>query len=94
MTVYEDPDDYGFGPRLPYDWDSKEYGSKGPRIACCTIKRYIVDWEQAEAQSESKGRGLADELDDVEVFTVDQYRELFGQEPERLPGDPGFFEQN
>ena len=38
MTVYEDEDDYGLGTRLPYDWDSKEFGSKGPRIACCTIE--------------------------------------------------------
>ena len=89
MVVYEHPDDYGFGGT----WDSEEFGSTGPRLACCQIKRFIVDWEQAE-DSSVRGRGLAEELDDVDVFTVDQYRELFGQEPEKLPGDTGFFDQN
>lgn len=96
MTVHEFGDDYGFGD--PYSlgypsWDSRENGSMGPRIACCTIKRYQINWEDARDDSASRGRGLADDLD-VEVFTVGQFRELFGMEPERLPGDPGYNDQN
>ena len=35
-----------------------------------------------------------DELDDVDVFTPDQYRELFGHEPEKLPFEDDMFGQN
>ena len=38
-----------------------------------------------------RGRRLAEERygEEVEVFTPDQFRELFGVEPERHPGDDG-----
>ena len=94
MTVYEDSDDYGFGGT----WDSKEYGSAGPRIACCVIRPYFIDWEQAEPQklepSRDGGRRLAAEAEGVDVFTPDQFRELFGFEPEKLEGEEDWFTQN
>ena len=31
-----------------------------------------------------------DNGEEIEVFTPDQFRELFGVEPERHPGDDGF----
>ena len=72
MTVYEDSDDYGFGGT----WDSKEYGSAGPRIACCTITPYYIDWQvqQADQLEPTKGgrrRQLAEEYygEEIEVFT-------------------------
>ena len=54
-----------------------------------------VEQGQVKVDKASKGRGLADEFEGhIDVFTVDQYRELFGAEPERFPGDPGFIDQN
>ena len=80
MTVYEDQDDYGFGGT----WDSKEYGSAGPRIACCTITPYKIDWQVQEAEVDTRG-GRRLEVDDdgeeVEVYTPQEFRELFGFEP-------------
>ena len=80
MVVYEHKDDYGFGGT----YDSEEFGSSGPRIACCHIRPFKIDWIVAE----SAGRGLSDELEEgVEVFTPEQYRELFGYDPVKLPGE-------
>lgn len=99
MTVYEDPDDYGCGGT----WDSREYGSAGPRIACCVIRPYYIDWPKADEKSiddsmslRDHGRRLAEEHygEEVDVFTPDQFRELFGFEPESLPGEEDFFNQN
>ena len=43
----------------------------------------------------TKGRGNTEELGDgVEIFTADEFRELFGHAPELLPGEEGFFDQN
>lgn len=88
MTVYEFADDYGLGTT----WNSQEYGSTGPRIACCEIRQ----WGFKAAEVETKeGRGLAGELeDDVDLFTVDEYREFFGHDPEFFPGEPGYIDQN
>ena len=52
MVLYEDQDDYGqngninpLGNPLTHgSWDSREYGSAGPRIACCTITPYWINW--------------------------------------------------
>ena len=80
MTVYEDQDDYGFGGT----WDSKEYGSAGPRIACCTITPYQIDWQVKDAEVDTRG-GRRLEVDEngeeVEVYTPQEFRELFGFEP-------------
>ena len=88
MVLYELGDDFGTGGTRA----SAEYGSSGPRIACCQIIPYAIDREadqEADPSSPGRrgaGRGLADELPaGAEIFTVDQYRELFGEEPERFP---------
>ena len=99
MVLYEDQDDYGQNgnidplgnPMTNGSWDSREYGSAGPRIACCTITPYRIDY-YADAQTlepSGPGRRLTEEHDgeEVEVFTPDQFRELFGFEPEKLPGE-------
>ena len=102
--MYEDTDDYGFGGT----WDSREYGSAGPRIACCTITPYWIKWEasddlaltseeqQALDDERDKRRKLARELygEDVEEFTPDQFRELFGEEPVKMPGEDDWLTQN
>ena len=52
MVLYEDRDDYGFNsdvdpmgnPLTNGSYDSREWGSAGPRIACCTITPYWIDW--------------------------------------------------
>ena len=112
MVLYEDQDDYGQNsdidplgnPLTNGSWDSREYGSAGPRIACCTITPYKIDW-YAEAEAEAQtlkpsgpGRRLTEEHDgeevEVEVFTPDQFRELFGFEPEKLPGEDDLLDQN
>ena len=102
MVLYEDQDDYGANDDLDPlgnpvsngSWDSREYGSAGPRIACCTITPYKIDWSNDAVAEESlkpsgRGRRLTEEHDGdlVEVFTPDQFRELFGFEPEKLPGE-------
>ena len=83
-------------------WDSREYGSAGPRIACCTITPYWINWydddaaDLAEAEMSVKGRKLAQEHygEEVEEFTPDQFREFFGFEPEKLPGEDDLLDQN
>ena len=76
MTVYENSDDYGFGGT----WDSREYGSAGPRIACCVIRPYYIDWYAKDEASiddstsiKSHHRRLAEEHygEEVDVFTPD-----------------------
>ena len=110
MVLYEDQDDYGQNsdidplgnPLTNGSWDSREYGSAGPRIACCTITPYKIDWyAEAEAQTlkpSGPGRRLTEEHDgeevEVEVFTPDQFREIFGFEPEKLPGEDDLLDQN
>ena len=91
MVVYEDGDDYGFGGTFHSKW----YGSGGQRIACCTIRPYYIIWDTIEPEpvDDNKDlleepmcgdvRCLAGEVDaDVDAFTPDQFRELFGYEPE------------
>ena len=47
-------------------------------------------------QPADKGRRLAEEHfgEEVEVFTPHQFRELFGFEPEKLPGEDDWLDQN
>lgn len=90
MTVYEFPDDYGSNPGI---FASKEYGSAGKEIACCTIyNKYIIVQPTATVEIATKlhGRGL-DVEEDVEVFTREEFRELFGFEPEQ-DGEVHFLE--
>ena len=101
MTVYEDRDDYGF----VNSWDSEEYGSTGPRLACCTIRPYFIDWviadeiafpDSSPGSSRDGRRRLAEEYygGEVDVFTPEEFRELFGYEPEKLEGEEEWFAQN
>jgi len=88
LVVYEDRDDYGFGGT----YDSKEYGSTGPRIACCTITQLDVDWrdskddsmdDQVRTDERGGGRGLSAALDEDDfLIDSDEYRLLFGEESE------------
>lgn len=49
-----------------------------------------------EADLSGRGRRLAKEIygEEVEVYTPDQFRELFGFEPEKLPGEDDWIDQN
>jgi hypothetical protein len=102
MVIYEDGDDYGFGGT----WHSWEYGSGGQRVACCQIRPYHINWftdasadvrdvKDATIDVSGRGRGLAAEYgEDVDVFTPDQFRELFGYEPEKFAFEMEEFGQN
>ena len=93
MVIYEDGDDYGFGGT----WHSKEYGSGGQRVACCTIRPYYIIWDTNVKEVELAGhaRRLSAEMgEDVDVFTPEQYRELFGHEPEKFAFEEELFNQN
>ena len=58
------------------------------------FKQDVTD-DEKEPDDDKKGRGLYDDdLLDVDVFTVEEYRELFGADPEFLPGEAGFIGQN
>ena len=109
MVLYEFPDDYGLDPKGSYF--SKEYGSAGPRIACCTITPYYIDWwykspnEDDIKQLDESDKKSFDEFgpvrrrladgEEVEVFIPEEFRELFGFEPEKLPGeDDWLLDQN
>ena len=83
MTVYEFPDDYGSNPAI---FASKEYGSAGKEIACCTIynKYIIIGTTTVDIATKLSGRGRGlDVEEDVDVFTREEFRELFGFEPEQ-----------
>ena len=87
MTLYEDKDD--FGTASPWTWKSYEFGSAGPAIACCNIKLAgKISWIKENGlnnldQSKGlRGRGLDALEEDVEVFTPEESREMFGYDPE------------
>ena len=105
MTIYEDPDDFGFGGT----YKSEEFGSAGPAIACCTIRPYFIDWFKSadptkpnddnnrnENARRNGKRRLAEEYygGEVDMFTPEEFRELFGYEPEMLEGEDDWFSQN
>lgn len=100
MVVYEDGDDYGFGNT----WHSWEYGSGGQRVACCTIRPYYIYWDVVihdvkEVDTidviDRHRRQLSEEMgEDVDIFTPEQYRELFGHEPEKFAFEENLFNQN
>lgn len=82
MTIYEFGDDLGTGST----WASQWNGSAGKEIACCTIRRWKINWAaEAEADKETfkpNGRGLGALEEDVDVFTPEEFRELFGYAPD------------
>ena len=86
MTLYEHRDDYGFHPDKT--WDSLEYGSAGPAIACCNIKMVKINWIKENGLGnlnkalDKNGRGLDALEEDVEVFTPEEFRQMFGYDPE------------
>jgi len=96
MTVYEGSDDFGFQDTFASSW----YGSACKEVACCTIRPYWIDWYSATERTFTKestaeeptGRGLvADELgEDMDVFTPEEFRVLFGYEPERFANEMNF----
>ena len=60
MTIYEGADDYGLAPGPFGKFDSKEFGSAGPRIACCVIRPYFIDWfvyEELQADQSVRPNG-------------------------------------
>ena len=94
MTVYEGSDDFGFQDTFASSW----YGSACKEVACCSIRPYWINWgiatdvqKSADVQK-SEGRGLvADELgEDMDVFTPEEFRVLFGYEPERFASEMNF----
>ena len=94
MTIYEHRDDYGFHP--DNTWDSNMYGSAGPAIACCNIRVLQIAWvvdeklqnlnqsidKRGTNSDGSRGRGLDELEEDVDVFTPEEFREMFGYDPE------------
>lgn len=88
MTVYEGSDDFGFQDTFASSW----YGSACKEVACCSIRPYWINWGNTAYVKESTGRGLvADELgEDMDVFTPEEFRVLFGYEPERFASEMNF----
>ena len=107
MTIYEGFDDYGTAPGPFGKYDSTEFGSAGPRVACCTIRPYYINWyAEKEINADGSIGGLGMDFDgnrrrleeyyggEVDVFTPEEFRELFGYEPEKLEGEEEWFAQN
>ena len=97
MVVYEGSDDYGFADTFASAW----YGSACREVACCQIRPYKIKWdaefdgELGPAKEKEEGRKLSDELseeigEDLEVFTPEEFLELFGYEAERFAGEMDF----
>ena len=86
MVLYEKGDDFGNDPDNTFA--STWWGTGCEPIACCNIRFIKVinpdDPVDADTKDVAKdGRRLLEDLDaDVEVFTVEEYRELFGEEPD------------
>lgn len=80
MVAHEEPDDFGLAnTRL-----SATNGSMGREIACCTITQFYMRLAVEDADS----RNLQDLEPGTEVFTEDEYRQLFGVDfdPEEFEG--------
>lgn len=86
MVVYEKGDDFGNDSSTPFA--SSWWGSGCYEIACCNVQQFAVvltlqDVDNIEeAKKEGSGRGLDDLHGDVELLTVDEFRALFGEEPD------------
>jgi len=94
LVVYEASDDYGSGGTF----DSREFGSTGPRIACCLIKPYKNDREDTIRNEEldSGGRLLAEESDeDMFEFSPGDFRQLLGEESAKMfENEMSFYDQD
>lgn len=95
MTVYEFGDDLGTSDTFASQW----YGSACKEIACCNIRRFKIKWPQkidfevsVDEDSRDPGRDLGAMEEDVDYFTPEGFRELFGYEPE--PENFDIFGQN
>ena len=87
MTVYENGDDFGFNDTYASQW----YGSACREIACCNIRKWKIVWPQEytiEVNEDKSGRNLKDLEEDIDYFSPDEFRELFGVEPDQE--DPFF----
>lgn len=86
MTVYEFGDDEGDAGT----YASEIYGSACREIACCNIRKLAINWaKESNFESDtSSGRNLgAIEEEEVDYFTPEEHRELFGFDPEPTLGD-------
>ena len=79
MTVYENGDDMG----TQDTYASQFNGSACREIACCNIRRYQIIWEAAtDFQYIDDGRNLNAMDEDIDYFTPDEFRNLFGYDPD------------
>jgi len=84
MVLYEKGDDFGNDPDNTFA--STWWGTGCEPIACCNIQPYKVVKDldpvpDVKTLSKDGGRRLYDLDADVELFTVEEYREFFGEEP-------------
>ena len=88
MVAYSDPDDFGLGPTD----ESLIYGNMGEMIACCLIRPMKIviaadPVDYAEAKVDGRGRMLDD--DEGDVFTPEEFRELFEMDYEEIDAQFG-----
>ena len=82
MVLYEKPDDFGMEDTFASKW----WGSSCEPIACCNVRQFKVAPVIDDSQFEMKdaGRGLQEIGPDVDIFTVEEFRNLFGEEPDEF----------
>ena len=81
MTVYEGEDDFGSSDT----YASQYNGSACREIACCNIRRYHIIWEAAtdyQYIDKDDGRNLNAMDEDIDYFTPEEFRNLFGYDPD------------
>ena len=86
MTIYENEDDNGTND----SYESRLNGSSCKEIACCNIRPFKIIWTDDVAISPTnnddtvsgRGRKLVALDKDIDAFTPEEFRLLFGYNPD------------